>query len=285
MNARRLVLTADDYGYDPASAEVVLDLLQDGYVSATTVLAVSEYLDDVAPQLAALRANHDFGVGLHVSTNSDRGREPWTPLSPEGSVLADPDGNLPADPSVAEERATPEAISAEVTAQMIRMRAVGLAIDRIDSHSGTVYGLHGGAGLAEVLTACARRRLAFRFPRILDATLLGGQISPTVAQAHRRALRAADDLGVALPQTLLTDPRPTDMIGSYENLRDFYIGLLPLLPEGTSEIFAHPGADTAWARERFGAGWDKRVWEARMLRDPAWRDALEREGIEVVARW
>ncbi|PHP53756.1 hypothetical protein [Actinomyces ruminis] len=75
------------------------------------------------------------------------------------------------------------------------------------------------------------------------------------------------------------------MIGTYEALRDFYIALLPLLPEGTSEIFTHPGADTPWARERFGAGWDKRVWEAQMLRDPVWRAALEQEGIEIVARW
>ncbi|SDN00714.1 carbohydrate deacetylase [Actinomyces ruminicola] len=285
MTLRRVVLTADDYGYDPASAEVVLDLLRGGYVSATTVLAVSEHLDDLAPRLAALHSRHDFGVGLHLATNSDRGREPWTPLSAEGAVLADPDGTLPVDPSVAEGRATPESVIAEVAAQMIHLKGEGLVIDRIDSHSGTVYGLHGGAGLTEVLTVCARHRLAFRFPRSLGGTLFGDQIPSGLIQAHRRAVEAADALGVALPQMILTDPRPTETIGTYESLRDYYIGLLSLLPEGTSEIFAHPGADTSWARERFGSGWDKRVWEARMLRDPAWRAALEREGIEVVPRW
>ncbi|PHP53757.1 ChbG/HpnK family deacetylase [Actinomyces ruminis] len=163
MNARRVVLTADDYGYDPASAEVVLDLLQGGYVSATTVLAVSEYLDDVVQPLAALQARRDFGVGLHLATNSDRGREPWKPLS--ARALAGPDGTLPVDPSAAESLATADAMANEIAAQLARIEGTGLTVDRIDSHSGTVYGLHGGAGLTEVLTVCARSHLTFRLPR------------------------------------------------------------------------------------------------------------------------
>ena len=291
MSARRVVITADDYGYDPASAEVVRGLLRDGHVSATTVLAVSEHLDRVAPGLAALhehgelKGHSGFGIGLHLATSSDRGREPWAPLSPEGAALADPDGNLPADPAVAEARATPRVIAAEVAAQLARVEGLGLAADRIDSHSGTVYGLRGGAGLASVLAACAERRLALRLPRTLDAALLGGEVPVALARAHRRAVETADASGVALPQMILTDPRPTDRIGAYESLRDFYTGLLPMLPEGTSEVLAHPGADTPWARRRFGVGWDKRVWEARLLRDPAWHEALEREGVEVVAHW
>ena len=270
---------------------MVRGLLRDGHVSATTVLAVSEHLDRVAPGLAALhehgelKGHSGFGIGLHLATSSDLGREPWAPLSPEGAALADPDGNLPADPAVAEARATPRVIAAEVAAQLARVEGLGLAADRIDSHSGTVYGLRGGAGLASVLAACAERRLALRLPRTLDAALLGGEVPVALARAHRRAVETADASGVALPQMILTDPRPTDRIGAYESLRDFYTGLLPMLPEGTSEVLAHPGADTPWARRRFGAGWDKRVWEARLLRDPAWHEALEREGVEVVAHW
>ena len=275
MSTRRVVVTADDYGYDPASAEVVRGLLRDGCASATTVLAVSEHLGRVAPGLASLREQRELGIGLHLATSSDRGREPWAPLSPEGTALADPDGNLPADPAVAEARATPKAIAAEVVAQLARLGDFGLAADRIDSHSGTVYGLHGGAGPVPVLAVCAERH----------AALLGGEVPVALARAHRRAVEAADAFGVALPQMILTDPRPAAGIGAYESLRDFYTGLLPALPEGTSEIFAHPGADTPWARRRFGAEWDKRVWEARLLRDPAWHEALEREGIEVVAHW
>lgn len=285
MSTRRVVVTADDYGYDPASAEVVRGLLRDGCASATTVLAVSEHLGRVAPGLASLREQRELGIGLHLATSSDRGREPWAPLSPEGTALADPDGNLPADPAVAEARATPKAIAAEVAAQLARLGDIGLAADRIDSHSGTVYGLHGGAGPVPVLAVCAERHLALRLPRALDAALLGGEVPVALARAHRRAVEAADAFGVALPQMILTDPRPAAGIGAYESLRDFYTGLLPALPEGTSEIFAHPGADTPWARRRFGAEWDKRVWEARLLRDPAWHEALEREGIEVVAHW
>jgi hypothetical protein len=291
MTRRRVVLTADDFGYDRASGELVLELLRERAVTATTVIAASDCLPDLAPGLGAATG---AGLGLHVVTNSDAGREPWRALSPEGRAAwhrgarAEPapasSAALPEDPLDAEERCTPVAAVAEMEAQLARLEEFGLRPARMDSHCGTMYGLHGNGFLPEAIGICARRGMGLRLPRVLEP-YLGEGVPDPVRGLHARAVAGADAAGVPLPAAMATSTTPRAEIGSYGQLRDEYIALLARLPEGTSEVFLHPGADTAWARTRFGADWDKRVWEARLLRDPAWRRALEREEIDLVDRW
>src|SRR5699024_1056838 len=50
------------------------------------------------------------------------------------------------------------------------------------------------------------------------------------------------------------------------------------LPQGTSELFLHPSSAPG---ERLRA----RRWEARLLRDPLWHEALAQEVDELVAGW
>jgi len=291
MTARRLVLTADDFGYDRDSAALVLDLIDKGALTATTVLAVAPDLRrDQVDALASLAADGRCAVGLHFTTNSDGGREPWSPLSHAGRRLAEPDGHLPTAPGVAERRADADvaAIHDELEAQHARLRALGLAPVRVDSHAGTIYGFHsrsrslGSAGA--VLAFCARRGLGLRIPRSLRLSI-GWAAPPAFRQRQRVAVRMADDLGVRLPQEMITDPIPAQSLRSYAALRRQYLWLLRRVPAGTSELYVHPGADTPWARRRFGRSWDKRVWEAQLLRDPVWRRALDSEGIELVTTW
>jgi hypothetical protein len=80
-------------------------------------------------------------------------------------------------------------------------------------------------------------------------------------------------------------PSPARSFPATRSLRAQYLWLLPRLPEGTSEIFLHPGAESTWARRHFGSSWDKRVWEARLLRDPVWLDALAAQQIRLVTTW
>ncbi|HIY24582.1 MAG TPA: hypothetical protein H9837_09820, partial [Candidatus Brachybacterium merdigallinarum] len=56
------------------------------------------------------------------------------------------------------------------------------------------------------------------------------------------------------------------------------IARLAELPEGTSELFLHPAPDAKGIPA-------ERVWESRLLRDEAWHDALQREGITLVSSW
>ena len=73
---------------------------------------------------------------------------------------------------------------------------------------------------------------------------------------------------------MLTNTTPYQDVASYEQLRDSYIAMLDAVPVGVSEVFVHPGVDD-----------QKRQWEARLVVDSQWLEALKERDIRVVDRW
>ncbi|MGP3929315.1 carbohydrate deacetylase [Nonomuraea sp. KM88] len=286
---RRVVITADDLGREQGTTEVIVALLAEGHVTATTLICVSP-----ASEQAAARVE-ELGVvpRLHVTLTSERGLPRWRPLNgaaglvgADGPVahgaagLVGSDGTLHDDPFVLGARGEARDVMAEADAQLHWMRGRSLAPEAADSHAGTLYGLHGRSWLAETLEWCARHGLAFRLPRDPEP-YIGGRLPPQLAQAHERAVALADALGVAIPQTIATNRRTAHELGAYERLRDDYLRRLAALPEGTSELFLHPSREDAVTRPDGVV----RAWEARLLRDPVWHDALEKEGVELAGGW
>ncbi|TDE20099.1 ChbG/HpnK family deacetylase [Nonomuraea mesophila] len=273
--SRRLVITADDLGREAGTTEVIVALLAEGNVTATTLICVSPAAERAASQVAEL------GVvpRLHVTLTSERGIPRWRPLH-GAACLADGDGTLHDDPFVLGARGEARHVMEEADAQLRWMRVRRLAPVAADSHAGTLYGLHGRSWLAETLEWCARHCLAFRLPRDPEP-YIGGPLPPRLAQAHEHAVALADALGVALPQTIATNRRTAHELGTYERLRDDYLRRLAALPEGTSELFLHPSREDAVT----GPDGVVRAWEARLLRDPVWHDALEKEGVELAGGW
>jgi hypothetical protein len=272
---RRLVITADDLGRDPATTEVICELLAEGNVSATTLIAVSPHAADAAARVRA----QGIVPRLHITLTSERGLPPWRPLGSAAS-LVDQHGAFVADPLVLQRHGETADVLSEADAQLAWLRRQGLRPTAADSHAGTLYGLHGRSWLAETLAWCQRHGLAFRLPRTLEP-YLGGPLVPPLAQAHQNAVALADALGVHIPQTIVTNRRAAGETGSYEQLRESYRRQLAVLPEGTSEVFLHPSRSDAIT----GPEGIVRAWEARLLRDPSWHAALEAEAIEVVGHW
>ncbi|MEV4224591.1 ChbG/HpnK family deacetylase [Nonomuraea sp. NPDC049725] len=272
---RRVVITADDLGREPATTDVIAGLLAEGHVSATTLICVSPEADRAAARV------RELGVvpRVHVTLTSERGLPRWRPLN-GGASLADPDGTLSDDPMVLGARGEAGDVIGEADAQLRWMRERGAAPVAADSHAGTLYGLHGRSWLAEALEWCARHGLAFRLPRDPEP-YFGGPLPPPLAAAHERAVAYADALGVAIPRTIATNRRTAADLGGYERLRDDYLRRLAALPEGTSELFLHPSSEDAVT----GPDGVVRTWEARLLRDPVWLDALRSEDVEVVPGW
>lgn len=272
---RRVVITADDLAREPGTTEVIVALLAEGQVSATTLICVAPDAERAVNQVAEL------GVlpRLHVTLTSEHGLPRWRPLNGTAS-LTDADGTLSDDPMALGARGESQDVLREADAQLGWMRGRGLAPEAADSHAGTLYGLHGRSWLAEALEWCARHTLAFRLPRDPEP-YVGGPLPPPLAAAHEHAVALADALGVSIPQTIATNRRTAQELGSYERLRDDYLRRLAALPEGTSELFLHPSREDAVT----GPDGIVRTWEARMLRDPVWHKALESEGVEVVPDW
>ncbi|MFI6991157.1 carbohydrate deacetylase [Nonomuraea wenchangensis] len=273
--SRRLVITADDLGREAGSTEVILGLLAEGHVSATTLICLSPSAAHAAERV------RELGVvpRVHVTLTSESGVPRWRPLT-GGASLTGPDGTLFDDPFALGARGAAEDVEREAEAQLGWMREHGLGPEAADSHAGTLYGLHGRSWLAETLHWCARHGLAFRLPRDPEP-YMGGPLPPELAAVHERAVGLADALGVALPETIATNRSTAAELGGYERLREDYLRRLAALPEGTSELFLHPSSEEAVA----GPDGVVRSWEARLLRDPVWHDALKSEDVEVVGGW
>ncbi len=277
---RRLVITADDLGVDSDTNATIVGLMEDGLVSATTLIPVAPAAQDAVERL---RAADLPAPRLHLALSS--GKEwatGWRPLATGVDSLTGPDGTFPVDAAAAEHRATAEHVERELTAQLDWMRDSGLEPPALDSHSGTLYGLHGRSLAGTALDFCAAHGLDFRLPRKLS-TMLGLAVRGLRA-AHSAAVDRADALGVRLPDLLISSWLPGRLILSYAQLRAEVAAQLRRLPAGTSELIVHPAPLSAAARMPTGDG-RKRLWELRLLRDPAFHRALRRENITIVPAW
>lgn len=273
-----LVLTADDLGFEPGTNSVIPELLLEGAISATTILTISPYAED---GLAGLEKVPDAALGVHFAITSDRVRS-LRPLADGVSSLVDDAGAFPVDPVEAERGARSEHVAAEIEAQIAWVTSRGWKPKRIDSHSGTLYGMHGNPFLSEAFASCVRHGLGFRMPRGLEL-YLGGVIPQMLGPMLRGAVKVADQFGVSLPAQMGTNRERS--VASYGELRRSYLDLLDRLPENAvSEIFLHPAPDTPSIRA-IDWYWQKRVWELELLRDPVWRRELDRHGVELVPTW
>jgi chitin disaccharide deacetylase len=267
---RRLVITADDLGRDARTTGTILDLAVRGNVTATTLIPVTDAADVAAHAAAEL----GLVPRLHATLTSESDLPPWRSLSGRATF---PHGRLPSDHDDLARTATDGDVAAELAAQLGWMRARGVPPGGVDSHAGALYGLNGRAWLLPTLRWCAAEGLALRLPR--DLVPYPGTVGEELARAHRDAVALADALGVALPSAMITNDRGASELGSYAVLRAQMIALLDELPEGTSELVLHPadGLD--------GEVGVVRSWEARLLRDPAWQDALDAARIDPVPDW
>jgi predicted glycoside hydrolase/deacetylase ChbG (UPF0249 family) len=212
----RLIVNADDLGYDPEIDRGILEAHARGIVTSATAMVDTPF---AAAALAA--APSTLGVGLHV-------------------VLG---AGLP-----------PPELGAEVRRQVERFVALaGRRPTHLDSHK------HAHAR-PDLVDEFARAAAALGLPaRAIDAQMRG------VLRA--RGVRTPDEfLGEASLRPCWTPDR--------------LAGALAVLPDGTSELMAHPGFRPAVARTSFGV---EREVELAALCAPAVRRAIADGAIELIS--
>ena len=288
--SRRLVITADDVGLDEPTVTAVAELARAGRLTAVSVIPMAGWafqaLEVLRPSaggrspMAGPYLNPGLSIGLHATFTSDLSRGSWGPWSP-GASLVRPGGRRfytnVVDFAAA---AHPQDVLAELRAQIAWLRDSGVGPSHLDSHHGAIYGLVGPDFVQVALTVCAENGLALRLPRRLPWAM--GEVSPAVRLTHERGIAAADELGVQLPETIVTEWRPGAVLSGYADLRDSYLAMLRQLPDGLSEVFLHPARPPA-PGTRCSSALAKRTWEYRLLQDDAFGATLAAEGIEVVS--
>jgi predicted glycoside hydrolase/deacetylase ChbG (UPF0249 family) len=219
-----IIVSAEDLGADSALNDEVFALIESKAVTSATVIANGPAFAHAAKTIRHF-PDCSFGVHLNLTT--------FPPLRPSPHLQPILDENGALSKKLSSTRFTPQlqrAVLDELSAQVERAFAAGIAVSHFDSH----HHIHTLPKLFPVLKAL-QRRFAIRRVRSTINLLPPGQRLATVRWFKKRLFY------LALRWNYLT--ASPDGLGEF---RDFHaaleVGQLPRFRE--LELMVHPGATT-----------------------------------------
>jgi hopanoid biosynthesis associated protein HpnK len=266
---KRLIVTADDFGAALEVNDAVERAHRDGLLTAASLMVTGDAAKDA---IARARTMPSLGVGLHVVLVEGRPALPPEEL-PD---LVDASGHFRTDMvhmaiAIFAKRAARAQLRAEVDAQFIRFAATGLPLDHVNAHKH--FHLH--PTIASTILEVGRRHgmKAIRAP-IEPKTVLdkvepnssGIDITRAWALLVRRRMRAA---GMLVPDQVFG----LAWTGGLNAAR--LRGLIANLPDGLTEIYAHP-ATGAYPGSAPGYAYGQ---ELAALTDGLAKDRALRDGV------
>lgn len=259
MAARRLVITADDFGADPAVNEAVERAHVDGVLTAASLMVTGPAAIDAVTRARRLPR---LGVGLHLVLVEGR------PALPPEQVPALVDGSgrfrtdmVRAGITIFASPAARRQLRAEVAAQFAAFAATGLPLDHVNAHKH----FHVHPTIAATVLAIGRRHAmrAVRAPVERGGSRLVGAWAALVRRRMRRAGLTVPDRVIGLACS-----------GRFDAVR--LRAAVAALPPGLTEIYMHPA--TADRYPGSAPGYRYRDELAALL-DPAVRERLARDAV------
>jgi len=283
--ARRLIVNADGYGFTEGNNRAILECLPAGVVRSVSINANFPAVEG-APAL--LERFPDVSCGIHF----DLSVGPCVSKAEDIPQLVGPDGEFlgPAFHGKAMRGRIPhDQMVRELTAQAERLTDLGLRLTHWDSHQNQhLYPPFFRAALEVALRFGIERMrthdhylFAARSGRALRAALHlvthPRRLFTYAAAAH--LMRRARREGMRMADRLIS---PGILDGLRKFHRPFWTELFRRLPEGTSEIYCHPGYPDATlaAHAKYVA---ERAEELRILRDPILADEARCAGVELIS--
>ena len=284
-NDRAVIIHTDDIGMCQASLSAYADLVDAGVISAASTMTPCPWF----PATAQFCREHPEKVdmGVHITLTSEWSSYRWGPISTRdlASGLLDEEGYLPYTAGAVQARATPEAVSHEIRAQVERAVAAGIDVTHIDTHMGTVYD-------PKYLESYVQTALQYRVPPMLlrkdvDGFLamknnglefdLGFEPDMETVTRMARHLEALSEMGLPMVDsvTFLPFDRSADHFAQTQHF-------LTRLPPGLTYLMIHPSVDTPELRAIIPERWPARVAEYHTFRDERLRATFRDTGIHVI---
>ena len=275
-SARRLIVTADDFGRDVAINEAVEAASRDGILCGASLMVAAPAAEDA---VARARRLPGLRVGLHLVLSD--GSPVLPPEETRGLVGADghfDDNQIRAGLRYFFVPGVRRVLAAEIRAQFEAFRATGLALDHVNAHQhmhlhptvarliveiGRSYGMRAVRLPAE--PAAVLRRAFPGEPHRMPAYR-------PVTTALRRRLRSAG---------LATNDQVFGIAWSGAMVEARLLGLLPHLPQGVSEIYCHPATRQTPALAAAMPGY-RNTEELAALLSPDVRRRIAELGISLV---
>jgi hypothetical protein len=134
---RTVVIHADDVGMSHGANIAFKELSAMGVCSAGSVMAPCPWFPEAAHMAVSDPA---LDLGVHLTLNSEKTPYRWRPLTnpPRSAGLTDEAGYFWADVPSLRKHAAPDAVEAELRAQIDAALAAGIDVSHLDDHMGAV---------------------------------------------------------------------------------------------------------------------------------------------------
>jgi chitin disaccharide deacetylase len=257
-DARLLIVNADDFGMCHANNEAIIQAMQQGVVSSTTLMAPCPW----APHaMQVLKEHPELSFGVHLTIICDFPNYRWGPLTSKDNVpsLIDDAGYFFSGERIPDllARAKVEEVEREFRTQIEAALAAKLAPSHLDFHCLADGGRN---DIFDMTFNLAREYgLALRIHHRLRAE-----------RCQREGLPAID-YGVL-------DSYRLDTAGKSAR----YAQMLRALPPGLSEWAVHPGLGNAESQALEPETWQVRKTDFDFVISQEARDILDEEGITLL---
>ena len=135
VNLPEVVLHQDDVGMCHGANTAFVELSAHGSITSGSVMVPCPWFLEIAGIAAA---DHSLDLGVHVTLTSEKEHYKWGPLTraSKASGLVDDNGFFFRDVSSVRRNAHPDAVEAEIRAQIERAVGCGIDVTHIDAHMG-----------------------------------------------------------------------------------------------------------------------------------------------------
>jgi len=136
-NDKFVVIHADDLGMSHGANVAFVELSRLGVFSSGSVMVPCPWFHEIV-ELA--RADPALDVGVHLTLTSEMSNYRWRPLTrpPASAGMTDDYGYFHRDVGILRARAAPDAVEAELRAQIDMALASGIDLTHFDDHAGAV---------------------------------------------------------------------------------------------------------------------------------------------------
>jgi predicted glycoside hydrolase/deacetylase ChbG (UPF0249 family) len=259
-SSRLLVIHADDFGMSHSVNRATALAFEKEWITSASIMVTCPWF----PEVVTFAKRHpDACLGLHLTLNSEWTGFRWGPVASRHSVssLLDADGYLPLLETEVVEKARIEEVGIELSAQIEKALAAGIALTHFDPHMSTLLR---SRDLFATYLALSKR---FRMPARVGA--MPGSVE----------LAAACTLVDAVCEVTPEVPA--------KEWFDGYTRVLAALAPGSYQLTVHLGFDDDEMRgathqhPNWGAAWRQR--DLDLVGSSAFRDFLSDQGFILVS--
>lgn len=260
MSAKSLIVTADDFGYDPAVNAAVVRAYREGLLRFTSLMVLRP---DAAEAAALAKENPGLGVGLHLELCAG---------APERAGMR-----------YFFDRKARAGLEGEIRGQIEALLKLGLKPTHVDGHCNVhVHPV--------VFPALCRLAREYGIPRVrlpageLSACLDYPGTDDVLAPLLLSGVFAAMGGWVRAAAHGLEVPTTWGLLRSGLMSEDYVLWLLDRLPEGVTEFYFHPRADPDSRATARANPTHQSISELETLLSPRVRSRIEELGVQLVSR-